>query len=136
MINKNCILATLAAFATMFVLGFVIYQPVLGSFFAANAGTATGVIKENPVFWQIIVGQLCGAALLVTVLSWKGVESAADGFKGGAVFGLLLSLFYGFMNLGTMNTSTMNAMLVDVLVTVVLMGAAGAVGALVLKRVG
>lgn len=114
MINKNCILATLGAFATMFVLGFVIYQPVLGDFFAANAGTATGVIKENPVFWQIIVGQLCGAALLVTVLSWKGVASAADGFKGGAVFGLLLSLFYGFMNLGTMNTSTMNAVLVDV----------------------
>ena len=136
MINKSCILATLAAFATMFVLGFVIYQPVLGSFFAANAGTATGVIKENPVFWQIIVGQLCGAALLVTVLSWKGVESAADGFKGGALFGLLLSLFYGFMNLGTMNTSTMNAVLVDVVVTVVLMGAAGAVGAMVLKRVG
>lgn len=134
MINKNCILATLGAFATMFVLGFVIYQPVLGDFFAANAGTATGVIKENPVFWQIIVGQLCGAGLLVTVLSWKGVESAADGFKGGAVFGLLLSLFYGFMTLGTMNTSTMNAVLVDVVVTVVLMGAAGAVGALVLKR--
>ena len=136
MINKSCILATLAAFATMFVLGFVIYQPVLGDFFAANAGTATGVIKENPVFWQIIVGQLCGAALLVTVLSWKGVESAADGFKGGALFGLLLSLFYGFMNLGTMNTSTMTAVLVDVVVTVVLMGAAGAVGAMVLKRVG
>ncbi len=134
MINRNCILATLAAFATSFVLGFIIYQPVLGDFFAANAGTATGVIRENPVFWQIIVGQLCGAALLVTVLSWKGVESAADGFKGGAVFGLLLSLFYGFMNLGTMNTTTMNAVLVDVVVTVVMMGAAGAVAALVLKR--
>lgn len=132
MINKNCILATLAVFATTFVLGFIIYQPVLGDFFAAN--TAAGVIRENPVFWQIIVGQLCGAALLVTVLSWKGVESAADGVKGGAVFGLLLSLFYGFMNLGTMNTTTMNAVLVDVVVTVVMMGAAGAVGALVLKR--
>lgn len=132
MINKNCILATLAAFATTFVLGFIIYQPVLGDFLAAN--TAEGVIRENPVFWQIIVGQLCGAALLVTVLSWKGVASAADGAKGGAVFGALVSLFYGFMNLGTMNTTTMNAVLVDAVVTVVMMGAAGAVGALVLKR--
>lgn len=134
MIKPNCILATLAAFVVMFVLGYIIYEPLLGDFFAANAGTAMGVIKENPVFWQIIVGQLCGAGLLITVLSWKGVESAADGFKGGAVFGLLLSLFYGFMNLGTMNTSTMNAALADVAITAVMMGAAGAVGALVLRR--
>jgi len=60
MVNKNCVLSTLAAFVTMFVLGYVFYEPLLGDFFAANAGTATGVIKENPVFWQIIVGQLCG----------------------------------------------------------------------------
>ena len=134
MIKPNCILATLAAFVVMFVLGYIIYEPLLGDFFAANAGTATGVIKENPVFWQIIVGQLCGAGLLITVLSWKGVESAADGFKGGATFGLLLSLFYGFMNLGTMNTSTMNAALADVAITAGMMGVAGAVGALVLRR--
>lgn len=134
MINMNCIRATIVAFIVMFPLGYAIYEPLLGGFFAANAGTATGVIRENPVFWQIIVGQLCGAGLLVTVLSWKGVKSAADGFKGGVTFGVLLSLFYGFMNLGTMNTSTMNAVLVDVVANAVLMGAAGAVAALVLKR--
>ena len=134
MVNKNCVLATLAAFVTMFVLGYVIYQPLLGGFFEANVGTATGVIKETPVFWQIIVGQLCGALLLVTVLSWKGVESAADGFKTGAMYGLLLSLYFGFMNLGTMNTSTMNAALVDAVVSLVLLGAAGAVATVVLRR--
>ena len=100
MVNKNCILATLAAFVTMFVLGYVIYQPVLGDFFAANVGTATGVIKETPVFWQIIVGQLAGATLLVYVLSWRGVENAADGFKTGAMYGLLLSLYFGFIESG------------------------------------
>lgn len=47
--------------------------------------------------------------LLVCALSWKGVEGAADGFKGGALVGLLLSLYFRFMNLGTMNTSPMNA---------------------------
>ena len=135
MVNKNCILATLAAFVTMFVLGYVFYEPLLGDFFAANAGSATGVIKETPVFWQIIVGQLCGATLLVYALSWKGVENAADGFKGGALVGLLLSLYFGFMNLGTMNTSTMNAALVDAVVSVVLWGAAGTVATMVLRRV-
>lgn len=134
MVNKNCVLAILASFVTMFVLGYVFYEPLLGGFFADNAGTATGVIKENPVFWQIIVGQLCGATLLVCALSWKGVESAVDGVKGGALVGLLLSLYFGFMNLGTMNTSTMNAALVDAVVSVVLWGAAGAVATVVLKR--
>ncbi|MYK67792.1 MAG: hypothetical protein F4022_15185, partial [Gemmatimonadetes bacterium] len=118
MVNKNCVLAILASFVTMFVLGYVAYEPLLGGFFADNAGTATGVIKEAPVFWQIIVGQLCGATLLVCALSWKGVENAADGVKGGALVGLLLSLYFGFMNLGTMNTSTMNAALVDAVVSV------------------
>ena len=136
MVNKNCVLATLAAFVTMFVLGYVIYEPLLGGFFAANVGTATGVIKEAPVFWQIIVGQLAGASLLVLVLSWKGAESAADGFKAGAVYGVLLSLYFGFMNVGTMNVTTMNAVLVDVVVSLALLGAAGAVGALVLGRGG
>ena len=134
MVNKNCVLAILASFVTMFVLGYVFYEPLLGGFFADNAGTATGVIKEAPVFWQIIVGQLCGATLLVYALSWKGVESAADGAKAGALVGLLLSLYFGFMNLGTMNTSTMNAALVDAVVSVVLWGVAGAVATVVLKR--
>ena len=134
MVNKNCVLAILASFVTMFVLGYVAYEPILGDFFAANAGTATGVIKEAPVFWQIIVGQLCGSTLLVCALSWKGAENAAEGVKGGALVGLLLSLYFGFMNLGTMNTSTMSAALVDALVSVVLWGAAGAVATVVLRR--
>lgn len=134
MVNKNCVLAILASFVTMFVLGYVAYEPLLGNFFADNAGTATGVIKESPVFWQIIVGQLCGSTLLVCALSWKGAENAAEGVKGGALVGLLLSLYFGFMNLGTMNTSTMNAALVDALVSVVLWGAAGAVATVVLRR--
>ena len=134
MVNKNCVLAILASFVTMFVLGYVAYEPLLGGFFADNAGTATGVIKEAPVFWQIIVGQLCGATLLVCALSWKGAENAVDGVKGGALVGLLLSLYFGFMNLGTMNTSTMPAALVDGVVSVVLWGAAGAVATVVLRR--
>ena len=136
MVNKNCVLATLATFVTMFVLGYVFYEPLLGDFFAANAGSATGVIKEVPVFWQIIVGQLAGASLLVLVLSWRGAESAADGFKTGALYGVLLSLYFGFMNLGTMNTTTMNAVLVDIGVSLVLLGAAGTVGTVVLRRGG
>lgn len=134
MVNKNCVLAILASFVTMFVLGYVFYEPLLGGFFADNAGTATGVIKENPVFWQIIVGQLCASTLLVCALSWKGVESAVEGLKAGALVGLLLSLYFGFMNLGTMNTSTMNAALVDAVVSVVLWGVAGAVATVVLRR--
>ena len=86
-----------------------------------------GAMKEAPVFWQIAVGQLCGAGLLATVLSWKGVANAAEGFKAGALVGVLMSLFFGFMTLGTMNTTTMNAAVVDAAVSVVWMGTAGVV---------
>ena len=134
MVSKKCVLATLAAFVTSFLLGYIIYDPLLGGFFAANAGTATDVIKETPVFWQIIVGQLCGAGLLVTVLSWKGVANAAEGFKAGAKVGVLMSLYFGFMTLGTMNTSTMNAALADAVISLLLMGVVGSVAAIVLNR--
>ena len=134
MINKNCVLATLAAFVTMFVLGYVIYDPILGGFFEANTGTATGVMKDSPVFWQIIVGQLSCALLLVTAISWKGAASAADGFKTGATVGVLLGLYYGFMALGTTNISTMNAVLMDTVISLVLLGVAGAVATVVYNR--
>ncbi len=134
MVSPNRILATVAAFITMFVLGYVIYDPLLGGFFEANAGTATGTMKEAPVFWQIIIGQLCGALLLVTVLSWRGTRAASEGFSAGATLGLLLSLYFGFMMLGTMNTTTMNAVVADAIISLMLMGVAGSVATVILRR--
>lgn len=134
MLNKNCMMATAAAFVTMFVLGYVIYEPILGGFMEANMGSATDVMKETPSYWQIVVGQLAGALLLVTVLSWKGSGNAAAGFKAGALVGALLALYYGFMNLGTTNITTMPAVLVDVAAMLVLLGAGGAAAGMVMQK--
>ena len=134
MVNKNFALATLAVAVTTALLGYVLFEVMLGSFFMANQGTVTGVFKETAVYWQVVVGQLAGASLLVLVLSWKGVESVGDGFKTGAVYGTLLSVGYGFLKLGMMNLTTMNAVLVEVALHFVLLGVAGAVATVVLRR--
>lgn len=136
MITRKCVLATLAAFVTMYALGYAIYEWILGSFMAENVGTATGVMRDPPSFLHISLGQLAGAGLLATVLSWKGVKSAMAGARAGAVVGLLLAAYYGFMMLGTTNTTTMEAVFADVVGSMVMLGGAGAVVAVVMGRGG
>ena len=133
--DKKCIFSTLAAFVVMSVIGFVAYEYLLAGFMDANMGSAQGVQRDPVSMWQILFAQLMGAGLLATVLSWKGADTPADGFKGGACVGLLMSLFFGFMMLGTTNVSTMPLVLVDAVVSVVTMGVAGAVVGMVRGRV-
>ena len=46
---KKLIFATLGGFATMFLIGFLWYTKLMKDFYAANAGSATGVGKEEPI---------------------------------------------------------------------------------------
>lgn len=132
--NTKCLVASVAGAVVLFVGGYVLYELVLGGFFAANAGTATGVIKESPDFLWIAVGQLASGGVLATALGWKGATDVAGGAQAGAKLGALIAVAVGFVTLGAMNTSTLAAVVVDVVVTAVLWGAAGAVVGMMLGR--
>ena len=132
--NTKCLVASVAGAVVLFVGGYVLYELVLGGFFAANAGTATGVIKESPDFLWIAVGQLASGGVLATALGWKGATDVAGGAQAGAKLGALIAVAVGFVTLGAMNTSTLASTVVDVVVTGVLWGAAGAVVGMMLGR--
>lgn len=132
--NTKCLIASIAGAVVLFVGGYVLYELVLGGFFAANAGSATGVIKESPDFLWIAVGQLASGGVLATALGWKGATDVAGGAQAGAKLGALIAVAVGFVTLGAMNTSTLLSTVVDVVVTAVLWGAAGAVVAMMLGR--
>lgn len=132
--NTKCLVASVAGAVVLFVGGYVLYELVLGGFFAANAGSATGVIKESPNFIWIAVGQLASGGVLATALGWKGATDVAGGAQAGAKLGALIAVALGFVTLGAMNTSTLASTLVDVVVTGVLWGAAGAVVGMMLGR--
>ena len=132
--NTKCLIASIAGAVVLFVGGYVLYDLVLGGFFEANMGSATGALKEAPNFLWIAVGQLAGGGVLATALGWKGATDAAGGGKAGALLGALLAVSFGFVSLGTMNLMTLAGTLVDIVVMGVLWGAAGAVVGTMLGR--
>ena len=132
--DKKCLVASIAAAVVFFIGGYVLYGWLLAGFIEANAGTATGVVKETPDFLWIAIGQLASGAAIATVLHWKGATAMASGAKAGAQLGALLAASYGFMTLGAMNTSTLTWALVDIVVSAALWAAAGAVAGMMLGR--
>lgn len=132
--NTKCLIASITGAVVLFVGGYVLYELLLGAFFEANMGSATGVMKESPNFLWIAVGQLASGGVLATVLGWKGATDAQGGARGGAKVGALLAIAFGFMMLGTMNISTLTWAVVDVVVTAILWGVAGAVVGIMLGR--
>ncbi len=132
--NTKCLIASIAGAVVLFLGGYVLYELLLGGFFEANMGSATGVIKESPEFLWIAVGQLAGGGVLATALGWKGATDIAGGAQAGAKLGALIAATFGFVALGAMNTSTLTSVVVDVVVTAVLWGAAGAVVGMMLGR--
>lgn len=136
MSTQKFVLATVAGGVTLFALGGIFYGMLLMDFFLANSGTATGAMKETPDWFHLVLGELVFAALLTTVLGkWAQVSGAAQGFTVGATFGVLLSVALGLTYLGTMNITTPAAAMVDVVVSAIRSGGAGAViGAIVARR--
>ena len=125
--NKKCILATLAGFVALFVLGYVLYGLLLADFFANEA------MSDAPNYLAIAGGQLATAGLLALVLSWRTAEGPGDAFKAGAGVGVLYSLSFGLTMFGTTEGMfTATTVVGDAVVSVVMFGIAGMVIAKVL----
>ena len=114
--QKFVVTAVLAA-VLLFAIGGLVYGWALADFFAANTGSATGVMKEPGEFWAIIVGELSGATLLTLVIAgWAKASGAGEGARVGAVLGLLMTIAFDFVMFGTSNMANLTATCVDVVV--------------------
>lgn len=137
MTAKSRIMATLAGFVVLFMLGWLLYGMLLMDFFTTNAGSATGVQKseDEMVWWALIVGNVLQAYLLVYIFGkWANITTFAEGLKGGAMIGLILGYAYDLIMYGTANIMNLTAALVDPLIAAVMMGLAGGVIGWVLGR--
>jgi hypothetical protein len=134
---KKRIMATLAGFVVFFMLGWLLYGMLLMDFFAANAGSATGVMRSDAemVWWALIVGNILQSYLLVYIFSkWGSINSFASGLQAGATIGLILGLGVDLTMYGTSNLSNLTATLVDPLVIAAMMGLTGGVIGIVLGK--
>lgn len=134
---KRLIIGSITGLVVLYVVGYVIWEMLLVDFFAANAGSAQGVAREEQILWAVLVGTLCYATLLtMTIEARSGATSLVDGAKAGAVVGLLLwgtvdFLFYGYFNLNNLTGA-----IADIVLEGVRGGIGGAVIALVLGKLG
>jgi hypothetical protein len=91
--TKQWFVGTIGGAVVLFALGYVIFETLLGDFYAANGGSATGVERDPQILWAVAVGALAYAALIVVALrAHAGSLTVACGMKAGAAVGFLIWL--------------------------------------------
>jgi hypothetical protein len=135
--TKQWVVGTIAGGIVLFVLGYVFFDLLLGDFYAANSGSATGVMREAPVFWAVGVGAIAYTVLVLYALRSQGASvSMASGMKAGAIVGCLIWLCADFTLYGISNINTLTLAIVDPLVELVRGGITGAAVAVLLRKLG
>jgi len=126
--------AALAGMVAIALIGALLYGILFAGLFGANMGSATGVMKDPPDFLWVALAHVPFGVLLTLVISWRGSTSARGGAATGAILGFLMAASYDLSQYGTTNLWSLKLTLVDPLITMVLVGAAGAVVGMVLAR--
>jgi hypothetical protein len=133
MFTKQNLLATLAGFAAMFLMGYGIWEFLLADFF--NSHTLKSFMNEEMSMALIAGSNLIAAFALSSVYGkWaRGHHSATDGFQYGAWIGLFTGFGIGLLNQAVMGLMDMTGTLVNGVVEVIYYGIIGAIIALVYK---
>ena len=136
MTGKRLLLGTLVGGITLFLLGLLFWGYLFADFFAANAGSATGVGRDAVLYWASILGILSLSCLVTLALGWTGASTVLDGLKTGAIVGFLIWFGVNMIFYGNFHLSNLAGALVDPLLELVRTGIAGAVIVGVLGKVG
>lgn len=120
-----------------FLLGFLVYGLALSSFFEANMGSATGVMREDADFnWiAMILGHIAYGLLFAVIYGrWGSISTFATGAKAGAVLGLLFGSTTNLINYGSTHILNLTAAIGDIVVMTVISALVGGVVAIALGR--
>ena len=98
------LVAGLVGAVVAFILGFLTWGIALAGVMESNAGSATGVMKEQADFQWIpmILGHLSWGILFAYIYAhWANIKTFATGAKGGAILGFLIGFTYDMISLGS-----------------------------------
>ncbi len=133
---KRFIIGTVVGAITIYILGNLIFDLAFGEFYTANAGSATGLVRDNPLMWATAMGSISYAALLTLAVGTRGGSvTIVDGLKTAAIVGFLLWFTVDFIFYGIFNMSNLTLAAVDPLLELVRAGIGGAVIAAVLAKI-
>ncbi len=126
--------AALAGMVSIALFGGLLYGVVFASLFDTNLDAATDVMKSPPELLWVGLAHVPFGVLLALVISWRGATSAWGGAATGATLGFLMAASYDLSQYGTTNLWTLELTLIEPFITLVMVGAAGAVVGAVLGR--
>lgn len=133
--TRRLVTGTLAGGVTLFVLGYLIFDLAFASFYQANSGSATGVMREGQLVWAVILGSLSYGALITYVMGSRSEPmTVGAGATIGAVVGFLLWFTANFILYGVTNLANLTRTVIDPILEAVRAGVAGAVIAVALAR--
>ena len=134
MFTKQNLLATLAGFVVMFLLGYAIWGAALAGFFEEHS--LTNIMKDPPLLLYIALGNLVAAFALSSLYGkWaRGIHSASEGFQFGAWIGVFVGIGMGLLWYGTSEMMDITGHVVEAVLDIVFYGIIGAVIAIVYKK--
>ncbi|MEP7321737.1 MAG: hypothetical protein ABI761_07450 [Saprospiraceae bacterium] len=129
--TSKTFIAALIGGVVAFLLGYLIYGMALMNFMAANAGSATGVMKtemSSTNMIHIFIGNLAGAFLLAYIFDvWANIRTFSGGAQAGALIGFLMALSFDFVMLGTSNIMNFKGTIVDIFASAIMVALVGGV---------
>ena len=134
---KRLIIGTVVGAITLYILAYLIFELAFGEFYAANVGSATGLVRDNPLMWATAMGSISYAVLLTLAIETRGASvTIVDGLKIGAIVGFLVWFTVDFTFYGIFNISNLTLTIVDPLLELIHAGISGAVIAAVFGKIG
>lgn len=130
---KRFALATVIGGGVLYAVGYLIFTTAFGAFYAANAGSATGVDRSGQIVWAMAIANLAYAALITFTMGRRPVASVGEGAMVGAIVGFLIWCTVDFVLYGSTNIANLTRTVVDPLLEIVHGGIGGAAIAAVLR---
>ena len=88
---KRCAMASLAAFAVIFVLDMIVHGHLLMGLYAATKSVWRPMEASHQKMWMMMLGQLFFAKIFVWIYT-KGYEDGKPGLGQGLRYGFLVGL--------------------------------------------
>ena len=136
MFSKTNLLSTLAAAVWAYLGGYLLWGMLTVDFFNDHLGSATGVMREIPDMFHLIVGCFIVAFTLSTIYGkWANSKyGAGSGFIFGFWIAIFIGLGEGLINYSTTNVTDITAALVNALICIVFYGIMGLIIGLVYSK--
>jgi hypothetical protein len=132
--TKRFLAGTIVGGIVLYAVGYLIFSMAFASFYAANAGTASGVDRPAELMWAVVLGNLGYAALICYAMGARPTSGLGAGLKIGAVVGFLMWFSVDFILYGVQNVSNLTRTVVDPLLEIIHGGIGGAVVGLVVGK--